>query len=100
MPTTPQDHKQKDAPFTFTAGGKPHKLPRVSEDAAVGIPGEITYNVIMNPEDEMAQMRLAFATLEACKPEPSALKALKSLSTKEMLEVLGEWMGGSSASSD
>lgn len=110
MPATPQDRKPKaDAPFTFKASvpgkdGKPitksFPLPQISESDAMTIPGEITYNAIMQPNDEMAQMRLAFATLEACKPTEAALAALKSLPTDKMLETLGDWMGGLSASSD
>jgi hypothetical protein len=101
MPATPQDHKPKaDAPFTFKVGGKSYKLPKVSESEAMTIPGEITYDAIMQPDSEMAQMRLAFATLEACKPTPAAMSALKSLPTDKMLETLGDWMGGLSASSD
>jgi hypothetical protein len=101
MPATPQDHKPKaDAPFTFRADGKTYKLPKVSEEAAMSVPGDVTYDVVMKPGDEMAQMRLAFATLEACKPSAEALTALKSLPTQRMLEVVGEWMGGPSGSSD
>jgi hypothetical protein len=98
--TTPQDHKAKTPGHRFTVKGKSFTLPPVSEDAANTIPGSITYAAIMDPEDQMAQMRLAFATLEAARPSDAALAALKSLSTKEMLEVVGEWMGESSGSSD
>jgi hypothetical protein len=110
MTTTPQDHKPKaDAPFTFEAtiknkDGKPIKkrftLPKMGEDAATDIPGEITYAAVMNPNDEMVQMRLAFASLEAARPSPAALDALRSLPTGEMLKVVGDWMGESSGSSD
>lgn len=97
---TPQDHKSKDGGHPFTVGGKTYKLPPVSEDAAASIPGEVTYDAIMRPDNEMAQMRLALSMLEACGPSASAKKALLSLSTKEMLEVVGSWMGESSGSSD
>lgn len=110
---TPQDRLPKaNAPFTFKATvddkdaeGKPVKktrtftLPNVGEDAASDIPGEITYAAVMEPDNDMVQMRLAFATLEAVKPSEAAMKALKSLPTKEMLEVIGGWMGESSGSS-
>lgn len=95
MPSTPQDEK-----FTFTADGKTYPLPKIDEKAITGIPGEITYNAVMAPDDEMAQMRLAFATLEACKPAPKSMAALKSLGTTEMLEVVFKWMGESGGSSD
>ena len=98
--TAPQDHKAKDGSHKFTVKGKSYTLPPIGEDAASSIPGEITYAAIMEPDNDMVQMRLAFATLEAAKPSPAALAALKSLSTKEMLEVVGAWMGESSGSSD
>jgi hypothetical protein len=98
--TTPQDRKAKDGGHKFTVKGKSYTLPALGEDAASTIPGEITYAAIMEPTNDMVQMRLAFATLEAAKPTPAALAALKSLPTKEMLEVVGAWMGESSGSSD
>ena len=97
---TPQDRQSKNAGYAFTAKGKKYTLPHVGEDAASNIPGEITYAAVMEPDNDMVQMRLAFATLEAAKPTPAALAALKSLPTKEMLEVVGAWMGESSGSSD
>lgn len=103
MPTTPQDRKKPAAAarFTFTGkDGKPYVLPEVDEAAAANLPGEITYDAVMHPEDEMAQMRLAFASLEACKPPAKSMAALKALGTNEMLEVVGRWLGESSGSSD
>lgn len=109
-PVAPQDHKPKaaPAPHTFTVTErdedgneveKTYELPKVDEQAAAEIPGDISYDAIMNPESDMAQMRLAFATLEACKPGDELLKALRSLNTKRMLEIVGRWMGESSGSS-
>ena len=115
MPTAPQDHKPKaDAPFTFEAtvevkgkDGKPpttktktFTLPKVSEANADDIPGEITYAAVMEPDNQMAQLRLAFAALEAAKPSAAAMTALKSLGSDKMLEVVAAWMGESSGSSD
>ena len=101
MPTkAPQDHKAKDEAFSFVAAGKTYKLPNLSESAAEGIPGEVTYAAVMEPDNHMAQLRLAFATLEAVKPSAAAMKALKSLPTPEMLEVVGEWMGKAGGSSE
>lgn len=97
---TPQDRKPADGSHKFTVKGKSYTLPKIGEDSAASIPGEITYSAVMGPDDVMAQMRLAFATLEAVKPSEAAMTALKSLSTTEMLEVVGAWMGGSSGSSD
>jgi hypothetical protein len=90
----------KDAGFKFTVKGKSYSLPPVSGDAADNIPGEVSWDAVMHPEDEFAQLRLAFATLEAVKPSPAALAALKSMSTADMLGVVGDWMGESSGSSD
>lgn len=97
---TPQDRQTKAGGYKFTVTGKSYTLPLIDENAASNIPGEITYAAVMSPDDDMVQMRLAFATLEAAKPTPAALAALKSLPTKEMLEVVGAWMGESSGSSD
>lgn len=98
---TPADRKPKaDGAHRFTVKGKTYTLPPLSEDGATSIPGEITYNAIMEPDNDFAQMRLGFASLEAAKPSAAAMKALKSLPTSEMLRVIGEWMGESSGSSD
>jgi hypothetical protein len=98
---TPQDHKAPaDGSYSFTVDGKTYKLPAVDEKAAADIPGEISYDAIMSPESQTAQIRLAFATLNACNPDPKVLAALKSLSTKDMLEHLGAWMGEAGGSSD
>lgn len=108
MPTTPQDHKAKGDPFTFEATvkdkagksvTKQFTLPPLSETAGDSIPGEITYAAVMEPDNDMAQIRLAFASLEAAKPTEAAMKALRSLSTSRMLEVVGEWMGKAGESS-
>lgn len=95
----PADHLSKDAPFTFTAGGKSYTLPNAGEHAEQ-VPGGITMDAIAHPDDTMMQMRLGFAMLDAAKPTPKALEALRSLPTKAMLEVFGRWMGESSGSSD
>lgn len=99
-PKIPQDHKQKNAPFTFKVAGEVYTLPKVGEDVASKVPGEVTYAAIMDPDNPMAQMRLGFATLEAAGPSEKAMKALKSLPTDEMLAEIGRWMGESQGSSD
>ena len=100
-PRKPQDRKPKaDAPFSFTAGGKKHTLPRPTEDQAASIPFGITRAAVMSPDDEMAQMRLGFAMLDVVDAKPEALAALDSLPTSEAVEIFGEWMGESSGSSD
>jgi hypothetical protein len=97
---TPQDHRAKDEGFTFTVGTKTYKLPELNESAADNIPGDITYAAVMEPENDMAQLRLAFASLEAAKPSDAAMKALRSLPTTQMLTVVGDWMGKAGGSSE
>lgn len=96
----PQDHKAKDEGYSFTVGTKTYKLPSLGENAADNIPGDITYAAVMDPDNDMAQLRLAFASLEAAKPSEAAMKALRSLPTARMLEVVGEWMGKAGGSSE
>ena len=98
---TPQDRKPKaDAGHPFTVKGKSYRLPPLSETGAMSVPGEVTFAAVMNPGDEFAQMRLAIANLEAAKPTPAAMAALKSLPTGEMLKVVMEWLGEQQGSSD
>lgn len=97
---TPQDRKTKsDEHFTFTVAGKKHKLPFITEAAANLIPGGVTMDAVLEPDNETVQLRLALVTLQAVKPAPAALTALRSLGTPEMLEVVGAWMGESGRSS-
>lgn len=96
----PTDHATKDGSYKFTVAGKSYRLPRVDEKAALAIPGDVSFQAVMNPDDEAAQLRLAFATLIACKPSDAAMSALRSLSTGEMLEHVNAWMGESRGSSD
>lgn len=101
---TPADRQPKakdtETGYRFTVKGKSYRLPPLNEKGAEEIPGAITYDAIMEPENEMAQMRLAMASLVAAAPTKAAMAALKSLSTKDMLTHVGAWMGGSSGSSD
>ena len=99
MPATPQDHKQKDEGVSFTVAGKRYRLPKVNEKAATSIPGSITMDAVMEPDNDAAQLRLAFATLTACEPSPEVMAAFRSLPTKEMIELVGRWLGESSGSS-
>lgn len=109
-PKQPADRKPKaDAPFTFKAPGedksgkvitKTYTLPKVTEEQAAKIPGGITLDAIMKPDDQMAQLRLSLAQLDACEAKPETIAALRSLPTDEMMTVIGEWLGESSGSSD
>lgn len=85
--------------FTFEHDGKTYALPHLSEKDALNIPGGITEDAIMEPESEMAQMRLALASLEAVQPSDEARRALRSMSTGKMFETVMTWMGESEGSS-
>jgi len=109
-PKQPADRKPKaDAPFTFKAPGedkngkpitKTYALPKVTEEMAAKVPGGVTFDAIMQPDDQMAQLRLSLAQLNVCGAKPEVVAALRSLPTDEMMEVIGEWLGESSGSSD
>lgn len=100
MPTTPQDHKpKKGTGYKFTVEGKTYTLPMLTEEASTSVPGGVTMDLMMDPDNPQAQLAMAFASLKACNPSPAALAALRSLPTVEMLEVVGAWMGESSGSS-
>lgn len=100
-PRKPQDRKPKaDAAFTFKVGGKTYRLPEATEEAALSVPGNISMDAVMYPGDEAKQAALGFHLLAASNPDPKAMAALRSLPTGEMIQVVGDWMGGSSGSSD
>ena len=106
---TPQDRKTADDLYRFTVKGKSYTLPS-AEAAAPKVDGGVSMDAILNPDDDMAQLRLGLAMLNASGVEPEALAALRSLPTDEMLTAVGEWMahkpkgqasaGESSSSSD
>ena len=110
MPTkTPQDHKSPSDLFTFTVKGKSFTLPS-AEDSAGKVDGGISMDAILDPDDDMAQLRLGLAMLKASGADADAMTALRSLPTEEMLQTVGGWMnhkpmgqasaGESSGSSD
>jgi hypothetical protein len=101
-PKQPQDHKPKaDAPFMFQgADGKTYTLPKITEDAAEQVPFKFTRRLVMNPDDNMAQMASAFALLDVVGANPEAIEALGDLPTKRAVEIAGEWMGESQRSAD
>lgn len=98
-PKAPQDRKAPSG-HAFTVKGKRYILPNVTEDNAGNIPGKITYDAVMNPDVEVIQVRLALANLDASGASQAAKDALLSLSTGEMMTIVGEWLGESSGSSD
>lgn len=102
MPASPQDHKTAGTTFTAKVNGKPKTftLPPITEESAGSIPGEIVYKAVMNPDDEMAELRLALANVDAAGIKPATKDALLSLPFLEMMKVVGEWMGESKGSSE
>jgi len=96
----PQDRKSRKSTFTFTGpDGTVHTLPPISEDAAEKVPFKFTRRLVMNPDDNMAQMAQAFALLDVVGAKPEAIEALGELDTKTAVEIAGEWMGESQRSS-
>lgn len=89
MPTTPQDHKTKAKPFTFTGkDGKTYKLPLI----AVG-KGKLSGRDLRDATlgGEQGQLAYAFKILEAAEPAEAVLTALYDLPQDEMLDVLVAW---------
>jgi len=101
-PREPQDHKpskaaqaarDRTAMFSFTAGGVEYALPS-PEQSAGKVSGRFVRDAVMGT-DEAAQVRLAFATLEASDPDEGALDALYELPAQEMLTIVTEWFEAS-----
>jgi hypothetical protein len=88
---TPQDRKTADDLYRFTVQGKSFTLPS-PESAAPKVGGGVTMDAILAPDDEMAQLRLGLAMLNASGADPEALAALRSMPAEEMLTTVGEWM--------
>lgn len=97
---TPTDRKAKDEGFTFTVKGKKYHLPAITEAVAMSVPAGVAEDAIVEPDNDMAQARLGLCTLRAAKPDPEAYAALRAMTTQDMLEVVGAWMGGASGSSE
>lgn len=107
MPTTstpkkPQDRlkkAEKPTGYSFTENDVTYTLPPMAENA-FDVPGRYTKAAVMRPDDETAQMALAFALLDAADIPAETRAVVEDMPTKRMLEVLGEWMGESAGSSD
>jgi len=102
---TPQDHKPKtgspDDGLRFTVNGVTYTLPPVSEDDAQALPGSLTMDIVERPEDPQVQAQYAFALLRLMVKD-DVVNALRTLSTGDMMEILGDWMsqGESDGSSE
>lgn len=119
MPTPvakqPQDRKpaaSKGTPFTVKEWdpkanqgkgkevSRTYYLPEIGGDVSLDVPGKVTRAAVKNPDDEQAQMALAFHMIDLVKMPEKVRQAFDSLTTGEMMEVVGRWMGESSGSSD
>lgn len=102
MPASPEDHKTSGTKFTAVIDGKPKTftLPPITEKSAGSITASIVYDAVMNPGDDMAELRLALANLDAAGTKPAVKNALLSLPFAEMMRIVGEWMGESEGSSE
>lgn len=76
--------------FTFTTGGETFTLPPAAS-VAQDIPGGVTLDAIVNPEDVGAQVRLTMAALSAA-AAPAAMAALRAMTTADMMQVTAAWM--------
>src|SRR5690606_4419408 len=97
---TPQDRRPKakavaaeagaEAKFTFEHEGKTYEL-ATGADAAGQVSGKLISDAIMN-DDDVSEMCLAFATLEADNPDEAVLGAVFEQPYIEMMTILGDWM--------
>lgn len=87
--------------FTFTgADKKRYRLPKLDEVAMLEVPGGVTQDALMYPDDVGKQLALALHLLNLSGPSEKAAAALRALPTRQMLAVLQGWMGKFSGSSD
>jgi hypothetical protein len=102
MPTkAPQDHKAKDEPFTFTVGTKTYKLPpKISGTSRRRIPATGHLRRRHGAGQRHGAAPAGVRHSRGRQALRRAMKALKSLPTTRMLEVVGEWMGKAGGSSD
>lgn len=80
------------------ANGKTWTLPPLDPEAGNKVAGQIARDAIMQPDNEIVQVRLALATVEAALGDDSPeLKALYSLNTGDMMTVVQRWLGDAGA---
>lgn len=103
-PKQPTDHKKPGVKFKapVTKDGKTSMraftLPPIDESLVEKVPGKYTYAVTMNPDDDEAQMRMAFAYLDVLGND-TLRDALLELPSGEMVGILGRWIVGESEGS-
>jgi hypothetical protein len=90
-----------DGSYVFTSGGKSYTLKPIDEEAtAMRVPARVTQQALMHPDDQMRQASLAMHVLDSSGQDEKVMDALMSLTTGEMMEIIQEWMGESSGSSE
>lgn len=96
----PQDRKPKaavveaaasDFAYTFVHDGAEYALPHPSKGSA-NIATGIVRAAILRPTDQMAQMALGFAMLEACDTDGDAVEALYAKPIGESTALIQAWM--------
>ena len=92
-PKATQPAEPADGVYTFTVDGVTHELPQPSEGDLLRLPFEITESLTLNPDDYFAQMRYYLGVLNQIEGIDPARAALRGLSTKDALEILGGWLG-------
>ena len=95
-PKQPQDRKKKateatEPEFTFDHDGKTYALPTADKYAG-NVPGGITADALLEPDNEVVQLRLGLAMLNAVEGHDEARAVMRSMSSQDMFTVLGEWM--------
>lgn len=95
----PADHQKKTQGYTFLHAGKRYALPDFNEQREK-IPGGIVMDALMDPNSELAEVRLAIAALNVSGASDKAMAALRDMPSGEMFRVVGEWMGETGGSSD
>lgn len=90
-PKKPQDHKPKSPVFEFEHAGKTYRLPTADKYAGK-VPGSVTADAIMYPEDNAAQLRLALHMLASVEGHDSTVELIRSLSSDRMFGIVGDWM--------
>lgn len=95
-PKKPQDHKPKatekaDPVFEFEADGKTYTLPTADKFGGK-VPGAVTADAIMYPDDNAAQLRLALHLLSAVEGYDDTVAMVRSLPSERMFGIVGEWM--------
>lgn len=94
-PKKPQDRKPKATKepqgFTFEHDGKTYTLPDASA-YAIAVPGWVSADAILEPDNEIAQLRLGLAMLNAIDGHDDAKAALRAMTSGEMFGILGDWM--------